>query len=222
MSQINCYKCGFSDNGKFCSKCGSLLTQPTGFMEHMKPIFGPLNDYFYYTANLLNSKKLAEDIKLDKIHSIDAVKFMVSAVSISFLITIIFPSQIIIPNFLPILAEALEAIFISVAAILFISPVHYFLRKKGDKISFGKYSIAVICITALFYPWLTFIGGLIQYLTGQDASNAIGNLSLYFYGVTFSHLYGVTVSDVLSAFGKLILIFLPIGMAIGYFASTID
>lgn len=225
MSQITCYKCGFSDNGKYCSKCSSLLEQPTGFMEHMKPIFGPLNDYFYYTANLLNSKKLAEDIKLGRLHSIDAIKLIISAVSISFLFTTIFPSQIIIPNIFPILSEVLEAILISLVVIITVSPIHYFLIKKGEKIPFSKYSIAVICITALFYPWLTLIGGLLEFITNKDPSKAvqaIGNLSLYFYGVTFSHLYKVTFSDVLAAFGKLILIMMPIGAAIGYFAASIN
>lgn len=208
MTQSKCYKCGFFDEGNFCSKCGSPLKQPSGLSAFFKPILGPVYEYFKYMKQIIDPKQLSDDIKTNRILMHDAVGFLISAIAISFLFEFIFPDQIIFPNLPPILSEILTATFTIFVAVFFQSPIHYWLNKKDKSVSFKQFSIAIIVITALFYPWLTLINGILFYVTQSDQSSKTSNASLYFYGAAFSRMYNKTISEVIGAFGKLILLFL--------------
>jgi hypothetical protein len=193
MAGTNCYNCGRFDIGAYCSQCGSELRPPKGLKglwSTLKPFAQPILEYFHYLSRLATPKALVDEITTGKFHGAKLVAFALSAISLSAIFEAIFPAQAVRIVSIPFVSEAIiVGILLTVATIGYL-PLHFILNRGGRGVSFAHYTLVTTAITALYYPWATLVTGVVQALTGYDATSAVSYGTTYFYVAAFAALYG--------------------------------
>ncbi|MDB5677329.1 MAG: hypothetical protein JWM94_331, partial [Sphingomonas bacterium] len=169
-----CPRCEAAAIGKYCASCGAELETGHLARRAMRSLFEPVAQYIEHARSLIRPSHLIHEIRERRFTIVDLTGFWVAAVLIGSLIMTILPikhsqSEHFAP---PIVTEAFQAIAVMGMVTVLYAPLHLLLRIKRRDVSIRDFSMTMLTVMALIFPWLAlFEGAVFQLRLPGDPNN---------------------------------------------------